>query len=326
MGPTTGNSARREAASWYARLQSPECEAAERREFETWRAVPANAAAYEEVLHLLGDVAMLAAADERLRELPVPAAPRRRKSRWQVPAAVAAGIVAAVWLGGWVVPRATNDTAEVFYATSSNRPSEHVLDDGSIVHLDVRSEVRVRMSPQRRDIELLRGRAVFDVAKDRERPFAVTAGSGVVTALGTLFEVDRRAERVVVTLVEGSVSVADERNSLRLEPGEQLSISQATDEPWQKSAIDAQAETSWLHGRHVFRALPLAEAVREVNTYAAKKVRLGDPSLGALRVSGNFLVGDSTSIAAGFAAVLPLRIRDGGNEIVLYRDYESDDR
>ena len=82
--------------------------------------------------------------------------------------------------------------------------------------------------------------------------------------------------------------------------------------------------TSWRQGRHLFRATPLAEAVEEVNRYASRKVRLGDPALAELQVGGNFIAGDSEQIVAAFAAVLPVRIVQGGNnEIILFHSSDS---
>src|SRR6185503_11754578 len=116
------------------------------------------------------------------------------------------------------------------------------------------------ISGARRDINLLRGRAFFDVAHDSARPFVVSAGSARVTALGTHFQVKHESGGVIVTLTEGSVAVADTtmpswRETLR--PGEEVSVSAESD-AHMKHATDTQVATSWSSGRHVFRATPLA--------------------------------------------------------------------
>jgi transmembrane sensor len=74
----------------------------------------------------------------------------------------------------------------------------------------------------------------------------------------------------------------------------------------------------------VFRATPLAVAVQEINHYAARKVRLGDPQLASLVVGGNFVAGDSESVVAAFAAALPVRVVDGGGELILFQRYEAE--
>src|SRR3546814_18572093 len=64
-----------------------------------------------------------------------------------------------------------------------------------------------RIGGERRDITLLAGRALFDVAKDPQRPFVVKAGDRTITALGTLFDVDVSPTELRVTLADGVVAV-----------------------------------------------------------------------------------------------------------------------
>ena len=147
------------------------------------------------------------------------------------------------------------------------------------------------------------------------QPVQRTRFAGVVTALGTRFEV-RQAESMIVTLAEGSVTVAGlsaGEPKEYLQPGEQLMI--ADDRAgWVKRQVDVEAETGWSVGRLTFRAVPLTAAVAEVNRYAAMKVRIADPSLANMPVSGSVVAGDSAAAVAAFAAVLPIRMADGGNE------------
>jgi transmembrane sensor len=134
--------------------------------------------------------------------------------------------------------------------------------------------------------------------------------------------VERSSAELVVTLAEGIVTVAAEKSDAarteRLAPGEELSIA-ADGSGWMKRKVDARAATSWSAGRLVFREARLADALQQVNRYAATKVRLADSSLADLPVSGNFIAGDSEAVVAAFAAVLPLEIAGSGDELLLYR-------
>src|SRR3546814_12246707 len=69
-----------------------------------------------------------------------------------------------------------------------------------------------RIGGERRDITLLAGRALFDVAKDPQRPFVVKAGDRTITALGTLFDVDVSPTELRATLAEGVVAVRPVRS------------------------------------------------------------------------------------------------------------------
>jgi transmembrane sensor len=216
----------------------------------------------------------------------------------------------------------------VTYTSAEQARRDITLADGSLVQLDVDSEISVTFSARVRQIVLVNGRALFDVAHDATRPFVVSAGHSHTTALGTHFQVQREGHEVLVTLAEGSVAVMSDAEESpwreTLTPGEQ--ISSTTDgQVHEKRAVDAQVVTSWSRGRLVFRGTPLGEALKEVNRYGNRKVRLGDPDLADLAVGGNFIAGETDLIVSAFAAVLPLRVSEGSaGEIILFRRYTAD--
>lgn len=85
------------------------------------------------------------------------------------------------------------------------------LMDGSVIKLQSHSELRFDEPFQnnRRDIALI-GKAFFKVAKDKTKPFIVTAGGLSTTALGTSFWVDenKRLHKINVRLLTGKVVIA----------------------------------------------------------------------------------------------------------------------
>jgi transmembrane sensor len=319
------------AADWYARLSASDCLPGERTQFERWRQChPRHAAAYARACDAADAVERLAHVDPRLQKLADRAygmaragcEPAYARRRWLAPAALAASIAVAV-IGVRLGADFFFGRADaVMYKNAATEQRRIGLADGSIVHLDVGSQIDVRMRGSERRVELLAGRALFEVAHDASRPFTVFAGAARTTALGTRFQVARRDQQTVVTLAEGSVVVAATGTSPgwheKLAPGEQLDIS-ANSAARIRRVVDPLIATSWSRGRLVFRGMPLAEALEEVNRYAVREVRLGDPSLAGLAVSGNFVAGDGELAASAFAAVLPLEVVDGGSEIILVR-------
>lgn len=328
-----------EAARWHARLNAADCTEQERAAFERWRdECPAHAQAYAQAEKVTAGVDQLIQVDTRLQALAqrafessasgVTATPRAAL-RWTIPAALAAGLALAAIAVHFSAQLLQPAVTSVAYDTAVERRTI-TLEDGSLVQMDVATRLEVRMSAERRQVELLAGRALFEVAHDADRPFSVTAEGARTTALGTRFQVQHEHGRVLVTLAQGSVAVDGGRTESgwreQLQPGEQLRFdvnSSAVD----KHSVDLQYATSWSRGRHVFKGTPLAEAIEEINRYAVKKVRLGDPvgdaSLAALPVGGNFITGDSELIVEALAAVLPVRVVMGGSdEILLFRRYE----
>lgn len=331
-------STRQEAEAWFARLMAPDCTAREREAFAHWcAAAPANAQAYaateqlwaqldglenDEVVGPYAEAALTpeskpmtewAAAVLRRRK---PAPPRVR-SRWRLPAALVAGVAVCALGLHLLLPPTPHAEPRQYLTTDQLRTV--TLADGSRVQMDLSTRIEVRLRRAERDITLLQGRAIFDVSHDATRPFVVDTGHGLVTALGTRFQVDREAGEVVVTLVEGSVSVGGENGGLagiRLTPGEQVRYTPQQAQ-WRQRSVDTTVATSWSRGFHVFSATPLAEAVREINRYSPTKLRLQGPGLETLVLSGNFKTSDADRIASALPLVLPVKTKKIGNEIVV---------
>ena len=247
---------------------------------------PRNAAAYAAAERISDALAKLAMADPRLKAmvdqaassgatlpddepdephagkpptLSITAAPPAMRSRrsarrfaWAAGIAVAAG---SLWaLLTFAQPAASDAIGGYRYGDS--RPSLRyssdaarravTLDDGTRVYLDVASIIEVRFDATRRDVLLVQGRALFDAAHDSTRPFVVTVGADRVTALGTVFQVDREPSEVVVTLAQGAVTVTSQagNEAVQLAPGEELRSS-AGSTRWSKRSVDATSATSW---------------------------------------------------------------------------------
>jgi len=319
------------AARWKARLQAADCTDAERREFEVWRRAHQSHARAVALADRVSDtIDSLNLIDPRFQALMDEALQDRRarrdnSRRWALPAALVAGLACVI-----VSLRFVPDGSEpqvLSYDADAHRRRTVELADGSTVTLDVCARTTVATTEARRDIQLLTGRAVFDVAHDRTRPFVVSSADFRTTALGTRFQVDLQRKRVIVTLAEGSVAVDRDLPGRDLEerlvPGEQLSIDLGTT-AHVKSVIDPLVATSWSQGRLAFRSTPLSAALDEMNRYSDKKVRLGDPTLAGMPVAGNFIAGDTDAVVTALTALLPLRVVvSGNNELILFRRYDE---
>lgn len=296
-----------EAADWFARLGRRAVTPQTLRDFQDWRDAPANDAAYSEV-EAFWEANGQRAADPEILRMTEEAFARRRGLRF--PAWLRGGrIVWALAFATLVVGAGTVVTVNRMSPTYATEPTEQRvirLADGSRVHLNVASQLRVRFRGHERRIILSRGEAFFDVAHDASRPFIVDAGGADVRALGTKFDVRRDDGRVQVTLVEGVVRVNRDASpdAWTLAPNQQLTVvhTGAT----KRSLADATPSTSWTTGRLTFHETPLASAVAEVNRYSDRKIAL-DADLSNRLVSGVFDVGDTESFVKGVATLFDLR-------------------
>jgi transmembrane sensor len=236
---------------------------------------------------------------------PRPRAPiRRRAVRVWAPLAAAAA-VALAWIG-WQGLDAARPTAE----TAVGAFQKLDLPDGSVVQLNTDSAIKVRYSDHERRIELLRGEAHFDVAKNPARPFVVAANHVAVRAVGTAFNVRLRDDAVDVLVTEGKVQVNDAVKGASLLPavaeqsgppllvqGESVRVKLQPETEKaappvvaisEVGAVEMQRALAWQERRLEFEDWPLAEVVAEFNRYNRTKLVIADPALTAKRFSGTF--------------------------------------
>ena len=130
-----------------------------------------------------------------------------RRKPWLPWLAAAASLLIVVTAGtyGWVSYSRAGWQA---YKTEQGGFQRIALPDGSTAFLNTNSEIRVKMTSDRREIVLARGEALFTVAHDPQRPFDVTAADTVVRAVGTEFSVRLRDQQQVDVIVkEGRVAI-----------------------------------------------------------------------------------------------------------------------
>lgn len=306
----------REAAEWHVRLGERPVSAAALSEFRDWRQSPENAAAYHRLEamwrtagSLSADADIQAVAQETLRS----SRKSGKRSTSLRLAPVAAGLVSVMVALALVFLWTPDRNAS---ATAVGEQRLIRLEDGTQVRLDTDTRLKVRYVRSERQILLERGQALFTVTHDSARPFRVTAGDIVVTALGTTFDVRRDPVGARVTLVTGSVAVSDAAAGAperwRLTPGQQVETSRPNALP---RAVDPAVATSWSEGRLVFRGAPLHEAVDEVNRYLPEKIVLSAGPTENVEVNGVFAAGDRDAFVSAVSDLFGLRAQpqpDGG--------------
>ena len=95
------------------------------------------------------------------------------------------------------------------YATTAGGYQRVTLEDGSVLELNSNSAVRVQFTAAERTVRLVQGEVHFTVAQNKARPFLVQAGTVVVRAVGTAFNVRLGANDVEVLVTEGKVAVVE---------------------------------------------------------------------------------------------------------------------
>jgi len=317
-----------QAAHWFARMLDPDCSARERAAFERWHAADlAHAAAYQamqgvwersnEVVQNDHDIA---AAARRAFKFRSPQAARRRG--W-LPWAVAAGLsmVAILVIGRfWSTALPLAGTQ---YATAIGEQRTIALADDSVLVLDTGTVLVERYSLHERRVELQQGQAEFQVQGDPRRPFVVHAPGGTITAVGTRFQVRVDHNGGSITLLEGQVRIDANQGhgtpAILLKPGERVRYSGdgrfGAVEP-----ANLRLAHGWTEGRLLVDDWSLHDLVTEINRYSEVQLRIGDPTLGTVKIRGAFRTHDRGNLAKALEQGWDIRaLQVSEREILLTR-------
>ncbi|UAJ12377.1 FecR family protein [Glacieibacterium megasporae] len=309
----------REAANWAARLNGRVIDTETLETFAQWRRDPRNAQAYHQVESAWSRAADFG-ADRDIAEATRAALARGGKR------GIADTIKAYAWSGGLVASLAV---AGLFialdrpttYATAVGEQKLIRLADGSRVHINSDSSLIARVDTTRRQLELERGEAYFEVAHDPSLPFIVRTNRGRIVATGTRFDVDRRDNETRVVLTDGRVRIydgpdAEARPAVFLNPGEAITLGRVPyDTP---RHVNIEMVMNWLSGHLVFHQTPLAVAIAEMNRYTVRKIRLDASGLRDAEVDGRFEIGDVDGFLGAVTELFPLHaVKDADGSITL---------
>jgi transmembrane sensor len=256
--------------------------------------------------------------------------PRRRLPL--AAAAVLIGLIAGLTFWTLHVPNTLS------YATARGETRRVDLPDGSHLVLAGDSQIAVRLSTARRDIDLLKGEAYFQVAHDKARPFVVHAASLHVTAVGTAFNVRTGSDRISVAVEEGVVVVdprttgdeaasgagsddavpgaTDGTQRISVRRGQEVTVA-LHESRVNLAPIEPQSVASWRAGRLRFSHEPLSAVLQSVRASSGVDIRLVDAAAGNLLFTGTVFNDHVPEWAAGLPMVFPLTVRHEGASILV---------
>ncbi|MEM1134119.1 MAG: FecR domain-containing protein [Pseudomonadota bacterium] len=209
--------------------------------------------------------------------------------------------------------------AQTVYQTQSERKRIRLV-DGSVISLDPSSQLLVYDFAQRRHVELLAGRARFDVARDADKPFTVAAAPARVEVLGTIFDIQREDDTAEIRVREGRVAVMREAERLELAAGQGIRVTTSGMARLARAAIPAAAPAprAAKDGNIAYYTdASLADIIADANRYARVPVTV-DSSVGQMTVSGAFPVSDTDRLIAQLEEILPITTErtSGGIRVV----------
>lgn len=261
--------------------------------------------------HVVADIARENTASQQQRH------PRRRTLARAVAAAVA---LVLVLLAGWHWRMAAGNL-RASYAANANAIREVRLPDGSLIQLARNSLVQVRFDARYRQVDVVRGDALFEVGKDPARPMLVHVGGHVLQDIGTVFDVKRDANGDTLTVISGRVRVwnapqgeigniktdiASAQSSgetiADLTAGEQIQLNASGSGAILTTNIE-QA-TAWLPKDIRFQHETIGDVAQRFNAYTSTPLVIEDARIANVRISGVFHA-DNPQAFIAYLATLP---------------------
>lgn len=235
---------------------------------------------------------------------------------WGIAAAIACLFVVISLLQERVYP-------EKAYQTAVGEMRVIPLSDGSTITLNTSSSVAVRFTNRKRVLELKAGEVFFEVNRDPDRPFTVTAGKVDVVVVGTKFNLRRLSDGLLTLAVkEGVVDVG--RGVGKAREVRRVSANTIVKVPI-SNPIEVRNLTSdrldrviaWRDGMLFFDAIPLHEAVKEFMRYSDIHVLIPDASIATRKVTGYFSVRDPMGFAEAAAESMGLELEHKSGMIIV---------
>jgi transmembrane sensor len=293
---------REQAAAWFAAQRRAAMSLDERAAFDVWRADPQNLAALNAMHELWGEMAAIKGVQPALR---LPSHRFRRVGG----AALAACVVAALA----TVLAINLDPAETA-KTAIGEQRSAMLPDGSTVEMNVATRIDYKMEPDRREVNLREGQALFIVKPDKTRPFLVRVGDYEVRAVGTAFDVRQRDGATQVSVQEGVVAVKALRGEMQgqvvaqLAPGQTLRLPAVMREQPKPQTVAVQTVAEWRRRTVTYEDASIADVVTDLNRFFPRPIEIADPALAKRRVTLRLQVEDRETTLQTLSALLGVRV------------------
>jgi ferric-dicitrate binding protein FerR (iron transport regulator) len=200
------------------------------------------------------------------------------------------------------------------YETGIAQTKMFRLPDNSEVLLNAASKITFNEKKWENNRDLtLDGEAYFQVQKGET--FSVQTADGVVTVLGTHFNVKQRNNYYEVSCYEGLVSVTYNNEIVKLPPGKTFRVVNK-----QIEAVDdyAAENPSWMQQESSFTGIPLDQVIAELERQYDIKIKADDVDTSKL-FTGSFTHNNQKIALEAVTIPLKLSYKIEGKTIVFYK-------
>lgn len=203
--------------------------------------------------------------------------------------AIAASVAILIGLAGFLSYNTYFGNQSIYNSELTAQLVE--LPDGTEVYLNTNSEIEFERNfykNGKRQV-VLKGEAFFDVARDVNHPFIISAENSFIKVLGTSFNVNAINNNVEVVVKTGKVEVFNTNKSVEhviLLPGDKAIVNQSN--TITKSTNNKENYLGWLNRKLVFKAMPLSEVISDLEKTYHCEIEMADTSIASLKITSTF--------------------------------------
>ncbi|MFD0914216.1 FecR family protein [Methylophilus luteus] len=309
---------RESAIAWFIKIRDADADDAIRTKFEQWlMANQAHQQAYADVSAVwesfdstpeLEKLAGIVEQDQFFEK-----AERTQRVRKYITVAMVAAVIGLGGMLGIQTWRA-QPTMQMVAQAEVGQVKSHRLDDGTLLTMNTGAEIEVTYYRDRRLVTLKQGEAIFEVARDENRPFIIDSGNAQVTVLGTRFAVNRMKKLVRVSVDHGTVKVEQQDVDHNINPhavilhdGEVAEVKTDSTQPARsyRHALDAFA---FEKGVVVFEEADLDEIAETLSRYRKLPLLAEQPVSSKVHISSMLKANSIETFINQLPEMAPVRI------------------
>lgn len=227
---------------------------------------------------------------------------------------LAASVILVLFIGLFALNEYQNFRIKHSFETN-NIVQNILLPDGTTILLDAKTKANIKYFEDRREVNLDFGKALFDVAKNPNKPFIINANDIKVQVLGTNFEVRNQKNNIVIDVISGKVSIQKFENDKYKElailtQGKHLAFDKQNNK-YKIKDIDVKNIASWKDGIIVFQDDNLENAIEEFKKYKNLNVFI-DKNVQKFSVSGSFKIEEFDKFLFALSKIYSLKVDKRG--------------
>ncbi|RXJ68921.1 hypothetical protein CRV08_05650 [Halarcobacter ebronensis] len=151
--------------------------------------------------------------------------------------------------------------------------------DGTKLEIDAKTKLDVKLYNKQRVVTLYYGQVMFDVAKDKSRPFNIISGQTNIRVVGTAFEVKNLDKITTISVKEGIVKISKimENDTLQtlalLSKGEKIILDEYG-KILNLSTIPIEDIATWKSNYLIFDNTSVKDAIKVFSRYTNDKIKI----------------------------------------------------